>query len=86
MDGGIPMEPTDNETLTSLTDEQIERLAAIVFEDFGPGLPRVQFIDVVRLMFEHIAGFELMSQQTAADHFRSLWIVYRRLVASNRSH
>jgi hypothetical protein len=80
------MDPTDNETLTALTDEQIEGLAAIVFEDFGPALPRVQFNDVVRLLFEDVAGFELMSQQTAADHLRSLWIVYRRLVASNRSH
>ncbi len=80
------MDSTDNDSLHALTDEQIERLAAIVLEDFGPGLHRTQFNDVVLLMFEDVAGFEVMGREQKASHLRVLWITYRRLVTSNRSH
>jgi hypothetical protein len=58
----------------------------VVVEDFGPSLRRAQFNDVVRLMFEDIAGFEVMTQQSVAEYLRVLWITYRRLATSNRSH
>jgi hypothetical protein len=80
------MDSTDNETLTALDDEQIERLAAIVLEDFGPGLHRTGFDNVVLLMFEDVAGYDVMPQREQASHLRSLWVTYRRLVTSNRTH
>lgn len=68
------MDSTNNDSLHALTDEQIERLAAIVVEDFGPDLSRTQFNDVVRLLFEDVAGFEVMPPSQAAEHVRNLWI------------
>jgi hypothetical protein len=76
----------DNDSLHALTDEQVERLATIVLEDFGPRLYRTQCNDVVRALFEDVAGFEVMTRAQAAEHLRALWITYRRLVRSNRSH
>jgi hypothetical protein len=52
----------DSKSPHALDDEQIERLAAIVVEDFGPNLHRTQFNDVILMLFEDIAGFELMTQ------------------------
>lgn len=68
------MDSTDNDSLRALTDEQIERLAAIVVEDFGLGLSRPQFNGVVLLMFEDVAGFDVMPQREQASHLRALWI------------
>jgi len=77
------MDSTDTHTLS---DDQIERLAAILVEDFGPGLHRTEFNNIVLLMFEDVAGFDVMPQQQVAEYLRALWITYRRLVTSNRSH
>ena len=67
-------------------DTQIERLAAIVVEDFGPDLSRTQFNDVVPMLFEGIAGFEHLTQQQQAFQLRATWVIYRKLVASANSH
>ena len=75
----------DSNSPHSLDDEQIERLVAIVVDDFGPALGRIQFNEIVLMPFEDIAGFELMTQQQHA-HVRSMWVAYRRLVALTRSH
>ena len=80
------MDSTDNDSLRALTDEQIECLAAVVVEDFGPDLSRTQFNDVVLLLFEDVAGFEAVPQKRLAEHLRSLWIVYQRIGTLNRSH
>ncbi|MEJ1966261.1 MAG: hypothetical protein WDO56_33805 [Gammaproteobacteria bacterium] len=77
------MDSTDTH---NLTDDQIERLAAILVEDFGPGLHRTEFDNIVLLMFEDIAGLHVMPQQQVSECLRVLWITYRRLVTSNRSH
>jgi hypothetical protein len=76
----------DSHSPDTLDDEQIERLAVIVVEDFGLALGRIQFHEIVLMMFENIAGFELMTQQQQHSHVRSMWVAYRRLVAVTRSH
>src|SRR5881628_2602250 len=53
----------DSQSPHALGDEQIERLAAIVVEDFGAALGRIQFHDIVLMMFEDIAGFEAMGRK-----------------------
>jgi hypothetical protein len=80
------MDSFDTQSLHALTDEQIERLAAVIVEDFGPDLSRTQFNDVALLLLEDIAGCEVMTQQQTDEHVRSAWITYRRLITSNRSH
>ncbi len=79
------MGPFDIDSPHALDDEQIEWLAAILVEDYGPDLTRIRFNDVA-LLLEDIAGCEVMTQQQANEHVRNAWIVYRRLVASTRSH
>jgi hypothetical protein len=51
MDGGFPMEPTDEHLSLALTDDQIERLAMAVLDEFGPGLSKTQFNDVALGVF-----------------------------------
>ena len=80
------MDSFDTQSPHALTDEQIERLAAIVVEDLGPDMSRTQFDDVACLLLEDIAGCDVMTQQEQAEHVRNVWMVYRRLVRSNRSH
>ena len=76
----------DSQSPDTLDDEQIERLAAVVVEDFGLALGRIQFHEIVLMLFENIAGFELMTQHQQHAHVRSMWVAYRRLVAVTRSH
>ncbi len=59
------MEPTDSQTLTSLTNEQIEELVGAVLEEFGPSLHRTQFNGVMLGLFENIAGFETLPYKLA---------------------
>ena len=73
-------------SLHALTDEQIERLAAAVVDEFGPGLTRAQFDDVVLTLFENIAGFETISRERMARYLRTLWATYRPSNTSSRAH
>jgi hypothetical protein len=80
------MASSDTQSPHALSDEQIERLAAVVVDEFGPGLTRTQFNDVVLALFEDIAGLEVLTKHQQHAHLRSMWVTYRRLVASTRSH
>jgi hypothetical protein len=80
------MEPTDTHPLTSLTDEQIERLAAALLDEFGSGLDRARFNDAALLLLENVPGFELMTQSQLCSYLRAMWVCYRTFITSNSSH
>lgn len=80
------MEPTDNQTLTALDDEQIKRLAVIVLDEFGPGLDWKRFDDVALLLFEDVPGFELMTPRQLGSYLRAMWIQYRLVIKSDHTH
>jgi len=67
--------------MQSLTSDQLRILARIVADESGPDLTRGQFADSVLQMFEHISGFEHVSQRQLAKYVRTMWITYKK---SNR--
>ncbi len=80
------MDSSENASLHALTDEQIERPAAVVVDEFGPTLARTQFNDVILTLFEDIAGFETVPRDRMARYLKALWAMYRRSSTSSRTH
>ena len=52
------MDSFDSQSPHTLNDDELNRLVAIVVEQFGADLRRRQFNDTVLAMFEDIAGLE----------------------------
>jgi hypothetical protein len=48
-------------------------LGAVALEDFGPGLTRTEFNDVILWLFESIAGFETLPSKLTQWYLRLLW-------------
>jgi len=48
------MESSDTQSHHTLNDEEMGRLVSIAIEEFGAGLTRTRFNDVVLALFEHI--------------------------------
>jgi hypothetical protein len=69
------MEFTCTQSMHTLDDEQIGTLASVAMEDFGPGLTRTEFNDVMLWLFESIAGFETL-----------LWSKYQQAIRDNPLH
>ena len=80
------MEPTDSKPSPSLTDEQIERLALILLDEFGPGLDRTRFNDMACLLFEDVPGFELMTPRQLIAYTQTMWVWYCNVIRSDRTH
>ena len=80
------MDSPDNETLTSLTGEQIKRLAVVILDEFGSDLDWKQFNDTALLLFEDVPGVELMTQSQLGSYLRAMWACYRTFNTSGRSH
>lgn len=57
MDRGIQMDPTDTQSSHALTDDQIERLAVAVLNQFGSELSRIEFNQAVLMLLEDVAGW-----------------------------
>ena len=60
----------------ALSDYQLNTLVQIVVENFGPNLNRQTFADAVLALFEHIAGFETLTQRSTAHHVRRREFLY----------
>jgi hypothetical protein len=80
------MEFTDTQSPHALDDEQIGTLVSVVMEDFGPGLTRTEFNDVMLWLFESIAGFETLPSKLTQWYLTFLWSKYRRAVRDNPLH
>lgn len=57
------MEFTDNSSPHVLTVDQIERLLAIVLDEFGSHLTQTQFNDAVLILLEDVAGMEVVPRK-----------------------
>jgi hypothetical protein len=51
------MDSSDTQSPYALTDEQMAIFVAVALEEFGAGLTRPQFDEVMRAIVEHIPGF-----------------------------
>jgi hypothetical protein len=65
---------------TTLTTDQLNELVAIVLETHGSMLRRPEFNDTMLMLFEDIAGLEMM---TNSQRTRLLKILWSRLQRSN---
>lgn len=72
------MEPTEDQTLSTLTAEQIEQLLAVIIDEFGSRLSQPHFNDAVLTLSEDIAGFETMPQQCLDAILQTMWGEYWR--------
>jgi len=86
MDGMDWMEFTDTQSPHALDDEQIGVLISSVMEDFGPGLTRTEFNDVMLWLFESIAGFETLPSKLTHWYLALLWSKYRQAIKVNPLH
>lgn len=80
------MDSFDIASLHALTDEQAERLAAVIVDEFGGRLTRRQFNGIVLALFEDIAGFETLSRKRATRHVNAIWRVYQRFSRFGLAH
>jgi hypothetical protein len=86
MDAMDWMEFTDTQSPHALDDEQIGTLVSVVMEDFGPGLPRTEFNDVMLWLFESIAGFETLPSKLTQWYLALLWSKYQQAIKANPLH
>ena len=75
------MDSSNNE---SLDDDEMGRLVSIAAEEFGLGLTRNQFNDVMLALFEHIAGLETIPTTKAHRYLGILWSMYQQAIQANR--
>ena len=48
------------------------------------GLTRTQFHEVMRALFEHIAGFETLPQKASVRYLGILWAKYQQAILANQ--
>jgi hypothetical protein len=72
------MEFTDTQSSPALTADQIERLLAVIIDEFGSGVTQSHFNDAVLRLFEDIAGFETMPLRDVEAILRTMWGEYWR--------
>jgi len=70
------MESFDSQSPHTLSDDELSRLVVIVVDQFGMGLTRKEFNDVVLALFENIAGLETIPVTTARQYLNVLWSKY----------
>ena len=57
---------------TQLTDTQIQRLAELVLEDHGRDLGEADLDEVIALLLEDVAGYELASAAVVNDTLNAI--------------
>ena len=60
-----------------LTRDQVSMLVRIIREDSGDTVSRPEFNDLMLLIFESIAGFEVLSTRASTRLLGRLWKEYR---------
>jgi hypothetical protein len=61
---------------TELTIDQLKTLVEIISDQFGPHLTFDDFTDQVLMLFEDIAGFEVISDSNSQIIINQLWSYY----------
>jgi len=79
------MDSFDTQSRHTLNDEQIAILVLVVLEEFGSGLTRTQFNDVMLALFEHIPGLETLPRKRQHQHLGLLWLRYQQAILASPS-
>ena len=75
------MDSTDTQ---SLSDDEMGRLMSIALEEFGSGLSRNQFNEVMLALFENIAGLEALPRKRRQKYLQLLWLKYQQAILANK--
>jgi hypothetical protein len=78
------MESSDSQPLHRLNDDEMGRLVLIALDEFGTGLTRTRFNEVMLALFEHIAGLETLSRKRSVRYLKILWSKYRQAILANQ--
>ena len=78
------MDSSDTQSPHTLNDDEMGRLVSIALEEFGRGLTRIQFNEVMLALFEHIAGLETLSHKHRIQYLKILWSKYRQASQANQ--
>jgi hypothetical protein len=78
------MDSSDTQSPHTLNDDEMGRLVSIALEEFGRGLTRTQFNEVMLALFEHIAGLETLSHKRQVRYLKILWLKYRQAAQANQ--
>jgi hypothetical protein len=71
---------------TTLTTDQMNELVAIVLETQGSMLRRPDFNDAMSMLFEDIAGLELLTNSQRNRLLKILWSRYQRSNSADQRH
>jgi len=71
---------------TTLTTDQMNELVAIIAEEHGSMLPRPDFNDAMSMLFEDIAGLELLTDSQRNRLLKILWSRYQRSNSADQRH
>ena len=61
---------------TELSTDQQKTIVNFVSDQFGPSLPFDEFTDQVLMLFEDIAGFEMINDSESQTVINQLWSYY----------
>ena len=78
------MDSSDTQSRHRLNDDEMGRLVMIALDEFGAGLTRTQFHEVMLTLFEHIASFETLPQKASVRYLGILWSKYQQAILANQ--
>jgi hypothetical protein len=71
--------------IESLSDDEMCCLVSITLEEFGSGLNRTRFNEVMLALFDQIAGLETLSRKRSLQYLKLLWLKYQQAVLYSQS-
>ena len=72
------MRSRNEPSCANLTTDQLDVLVDIIIEDHGSMLPRAEFNNAMLMLFEDIAGLELLTPAQRNQLLKEMWSRYQR--------
>jgi len=83
---GARMRSRNEPCWTKLATAQLHELVAIVTDDHGSKLPRPEFNNTMLMLFEDIAGLEMLTNSQITRLLKTLWSRYQRSNSADQRH
>jgi len=83
---GAGMKSRNEPCCINLTSAQLNEMVAIIIEDHGSMLRRLEFNDAMLMFFEDIAGLETLTNSQRNRLLKILWSRYQRSNTADQRH
>lgn len=83
---GAGMKSRNEPCCINLTSAQLNEMVAIIIEDHGSMLRRLEFNDAMLMFFEDIAGLETLTNSQRNRLLKILWSRYQRSNSAGQRH